>query len=103
MEHIINIGVHLSLIIASHILNGAIPKNKRGLKVLTAAISKNKQDVKFLMQQYLRDKGIILQQYLRDHIKVSTAVISKNKRDHKFLLGFWEISIDKRDLVFHLQ
>lgn len=55
MEHIINIGVHLSLIIASHILNGAIPKNKRGLKVSTAAISKNKQDVKFLMQQYLRD------------------------------------------------
>lgn len=103
MEHIINIGVHLSLIIASHILNGAIPKNKRGLKVSTAAISKNKQDVKFLMQQYLRDKGIILQQYLRHHIKVSTAVISKNKRDHKFLLGFWEISIDKRDLVFHLQ
>lgn len=41
------------------------------------------------MQQYLRDKGIILQQYLRDHIKVSTAAISKNtgKRDHKFLLG----------------
>lgn len=69
MEHIINIGVHLSLIIASHILTGAIPKNKRGLKVSTAAISKNKQDVKFLMQQYLRDKGIILQQYLRDHIK----------------------------------
>lgn len=103
MEHIINIGVHLSLIIASHILTGAIPKNKRGLKVSTAAISKNKQDVKFLMQQYLRDKGIILQQYLRDHIKVSTAAISKNKRDHKFLLGFWEISIDKRDLVFHLQ
>lgn len=75
--------------IASHILTGAIPKNKRGLKVSTATISKNKQGVKFLMQQYLRDKGIILQQYLRDHIKVSTAAcaISKNKRDHKFLLG----------------
>lgn len=94
MEHIINIGVHLSLIIASHILTGAIPKNKRGLKVSTAAISKNKQDVKFLMQQYLRDKGIILK-FLLQH--------AQYLRIKGIISFYWEISIDKRDLVFHLQ